>query len=122
MTDLLEWAIAAHGGLNRWNALRTVSLDLSVGGALWDAKGQTGLFANASYEADIHRQRATLGASEHPIGGFDSRQTGWSWRRSVETCSKSVTTRARPSQTIPIKRPGISCMRPISTVMPSGPT
>ena len=61
MTDLLEWAIADHGGLDRWNTLRTVSLDLSVGGALWDSKGQTGLFANASYEADIHRQRATLG-------------------------------------------------------------
>jgi hypothetical protein len=61
MTNLLEWAIAAHGGLDRWNAFHTVSLDLSVGGALWDFKGQTGLFANARYEADIHRQRATLG-------------------------------------------------------------
>jgi hypothetical protein len=61
MSDLLDWAIAAHGGLDRWNAFRTVSLDLSVGGALWDSKGQTGLFANASYEADIHMQRATLG-------------------------------------------------------------
>lgn len=61
MTDLLEWAITAHGGLKHWNALRGVSLDLSVGGALWDSKGQTGLFADISYEADIHRQRATLG-------------------------------------------------------------
>ena len=61
MTELLEWAIDAHGGYDRWTALRTVSFDLSVGGALWESKGQAGLFANASYEADIHRQRATLG-------------------------------------------------------------
>jgi hypothetical protein len=33
MTDLLEWAIAAHGALDCWNAFRTISLDLSVGGA-----------------------------------------------------------------------------------------
>jgi hypothetical protein len=61
VSDLLEQAIAAHGGLDRWNAFRNVSLDLSVGGALWDFKGQTGLFADAAYEADIHRQRATPG-------------------------------------------------------------
>jgi hypothetical protein len=61
MADLLDWAIAAHGGFDRWNALRTVSLDLSVGGALWESKGQIGLFANATYAADLHRQRATLG-------------------------------------------------------------
>jgi len=61
MADLLDLAIAAHGGFGRWNALRTVSLDLSVGGALWESKGQTGLFANATYAADLHQQRATLG-------------------------------------------------------------
>ena len=61
MTDLLDWAITAHGGLDSWNALRTISLDLSVGGALWEAKGQAGLFANATYAADIYRQRATVG-------------------------------------------------------------
>lgn len=69
MTDLLEWAIAAHGGLERWNALRTVSLDLSVGGALWEAKGQPGLFADACYEAELHRQQAVLGR----FGGSDRR-------------------------------------------------
>ena len=82
MSDLLEQAIAAHGGLDRWNAFRNVSLDLSIGGALWDFKGQTGLFADAAYEADIHRQRAT-GASEHRTGGFNSRRTGSCWRRSA---------------------------------------
>src|SRR5260370_40193257 len=66
MSDLLDLAVAAHGGLGRWNTLRTVRLELSVGGALWDLKGQTGLFAKATYEADIHKQRATLGCFGSP--------------------------------------------------------
>jgi hypothetical protein len=61
MNELLELAVAAHGGLDRWHSYRSVSLELSVGGALWDLKGQTGLFAEATYEADTHKQRATLG-------------------------------------------------------------
>jgi D-isomer specific 2-hydroxyacid dehydrogenase, NAD binding domain len=32
-----------------------------VGCAFWDLKGQTGFFAKATYEADIQKQRATLG-------------------------------------------------------------
>ena len=61
MNDLLELAIAAHGGLDRWHSYRSVSLELSVGGVLWELKGHAGLFANATYEADTHTQRATLG-------------------------------------------------------------
>ena len=61
MSDLLDLAVAAHGGLGRWHSYRTVSADLSVGGLLLDLKGQTSLFADAIYEADIHEQRATLG-------------------------------------------------------------
>ena len=48
------------------DTLRTIKLELSVGGALWDLKGQTGLFANATYEADNHKERATLGRFGSP--------------------------------------------------------
>ena len=61
MTDLLNWAISAHGGLDRWNGFQTASLELSVDGALWELKKQHGLFANSTYDANIHRQKATLG-------------------------------------------------------------
>ena len=60
MSDLLNLAVAAHGGLEPWNRYRTVALKLSVGGALWALKGQSGLFSDTAYEADIHEQRATL--------------------------------------------------------------
>src|ERR1700687_2768883 len=61
MNELLELAVAAHGGLDRWHSYRSVSLELSVGGVLWELKGQGGLFANATYDADNPTLRATLG-------------------------------------------------------------
>ncbi|RDS80952.1 hypothetical protein [Dyella psychrodurans] len=70
MNDLLKTAITAHGGLDRWNAYRSVSVRLSVGGALWDFKGQSGLFADSRYLADTHTQRAILsgvGSQNHRI-------------------------------------------------------
>jgi hypothetical protein len=39
MNELLQAAVEAHGGLQRWSRLRKVSLDLSIGGLLWDMKG-----------------------------------------------------------------------------------
>jgi hypothetical protein len=60
-SDLLDIAIAAHGGLDRWNAQRAVAAELSVGGALWDLKGQAGRFQSCTYEADTHVQQAVLG-------------------------------------------------------------
>jgi hypothetical protein len=61
MNELLELAIEAHGGLDRWNSLHTVAADLSIGGLLWSLKGQDGLFVDSRYEADTHVQLATLG-------------------------------------------------------------
>jgi hypothetical protein len=57
----LNSTVMAHGGLDRWNSFRTVAFELSISGALWDAKGQTGLLADSIFEADTHKQRATLG-------------------------------------------------------------
>src|ERR1700730_5889241 len=61
MEDLLALAVDAHGGMTRWDAIKTVTADLTIGGALWDLKGKTGILKEARYEADVHVQRATLG-------------------------------------------------------------
>jgi hypothetical protein len=61
LSTLLDTAIAAHGGIERWNALRSVSVELSVAGLLWDLKRQTGLFADSTYIADTPVKAATLG-------------------------------------------------------------
>ncbi len=63
MNHLLDAAVKAHGGLDAWNRLESVWVDLSIGGALWDLKDQAGLFTVGTYEADLRRQRATLGHS-----------------------------------------------------------
>lgn len=39
MNDLLKQVIAAHGGLERWNAFQTVSATIISGGDLWSTKG-----------------------------------------------------------------------------------
>jgi hypothetical protein len=68
MSDILELALAAHGGLDRWNAQRTVCVEASVGGALWDSKRKTGLFETFTYEADTHIQKAVIGGFGAPGG------------------------------------------------------
>jgi hypothetical protein len=35
MTDLLDMAVAAHGGLERWSAVKTIDVALSITGAVW---------------------------------------------------------------------------------------
>jgi hypothetical protein len=60
MPDLLASALAAHGGLARWNSLTSVRADLSVTGAIWAAKGRAEVFRDVAVEADLHRQRIVL--------------------------------------------------------------
>jgi hypothetical protein len=60
MNDLLNSVIILYGGLDRGNSFHIAALDLSVGGARRGMKGQTDLFIDFVYEADIHKQRATL--------------------------------------------------------------
>ena len=54
MSDLLEAVIEAHGGLERWNQLETVSARLVQGGALWALKGQAGVLDDVVVTASLH--------------------------------------------------------------------
>jgi len=64
MSDLFEHVIAAHGGLERWNQLETVSARLRQGGALWALKGQGGILDDVVVTASLHEERA----SHRPFG------------------------------------------------------
>lgn len=55
MTDLADFAIAAHGGVARWNELATVTAHLSCGGVIWLLKGQDGLL-DVNVRVELHRQ------------------------------------------------------------------
>jgi hypothetical protein len=40
MNDLLQVAVNAHGGLERWNQLKTVKASVSITGGIWQVKGE----------------------------------------------------------------------------------
>jgi hypothetical protein len=63
MSDLLELAIAAHGGWERWQQLSRITAHVSVGGAIWQVKGWPDVFADARFEIDPHRQRTEYSLS-----------------------------------------------------------
>jgi hypothetical protein len=56
MSDLLELAIAAHGGWERWQQLKTLNAHVAIGGGIWPLKGWPDVFADARVSIDPHRQ------------------------------------------------------------------
>jgi hypothetical protein len=59
MSDLKEFVIAAHGGLDRWNQLSDVRAHLVVGGQLWPLKKQDGIINDTMVRVELHRQFAS---------------------------------------------------------------
>jgi hypothetical protein len=59
MTDLLQVAVDAHGGLSWWNQSKTVKASLSIKGAIWQLKGKPDLLKEVSIEAELHKERLT---------------------------------------------------------------
>jgi hypothetical protein len=54
--DLLELAIAAHGGWDRWRKLTKLTAWATIGGALWALKGKEGKRGSIRIEIDPHRE------------------------------------------------------------------
>jgi hypothetical protein len=68
MTDLLELAVAAHGGLDRYNQFKTVSTHLVLGGRMWALKGQEAVMGNTRIRVtvDLHQEHASLAPFQLP--------------------------------------------------------
>jgi hypothetical protein len=60
MNDLLDSAVAAHGGLERWNQVTAISVDGSIAGALWHVKGKEDALTHVRFKADTKRQLLTM--------------------------------------------------------------
>src|SRR5258705_5163773 len=58
-TGLLDLAIAAHGGLDRWRDVRVIDIDLSIGGAIWFVKGCPNVLHDISMRVRTDEQRVT---------------------------------------------------------------
>jgi hypothetical protein len=66
-TSVIDDAINAHGGRDRWLAVTSLSAPVSMGGSLWSGKGHDGAFADAAVFIDLHRQHVEF-------SGFGSRR------------------------------------------------
>jgi len=60
MNDLLESAVAAHGGLDRWNQITAITVDASITGSLWHVKGKVDALKDVRFEVDTKRQLLTM--------------------------------------------------------------
>ena len=68
MNDLLDSAVAAHGGLDRWNRITSIRFDAAIGGAFWHVKGQGDALQEVRLEVDTTRQLVTI-----ELAGRDAR-------------------------------------------------
>jgi hypothetical protein len=60
MNDLLDTAVAAHGGLGRWNQVSSINVGASITGALWALKGTGDALNDVHFEVDTTRERLTM--------------------------------------------------------------
>lgn len=56
MDSLLQRAIEAHGGLERWRQFNDVRASVSITGTLWHLKGRPDVLKNVQVVAQLHRQ------------------------------------------------------------------
>jgi hypothetical protein len=86
MTDLATLAIDAHGGLDRWRTLKTVSARLLQGGALWQLKRQDGVLRDVHLTVDLRKEWA----SHWPFGQPDRHTSFQPNRVAIETSNGDV--------------------------------
>jgi hypothetical protein len=72
MNSLLDSAVAAHGGLGRWNQIKSITVDASITGAFWHIKGKGDALTDVRIEVDTTRERLTTDfASEDKRSVFE---------------------------------------------------
>lgn len=60
MNELLTLAIKAHGGLDRWNKIKSVSVQASITGGIWYVKGRPDVLTNVHMLAEAHQEKLTM--------------------------------------------------------------
>lgn len=81
-TNLLEFAIEAHGGLTRWREVSCVTATVTAGGVLWASRGQAGAFDDpVTVTVEAHAQRCSIAG----LTGRDRRAVFTPDRVAIET-------------------------------------
>jgi hypothetical protein len=57
MNDLLKLAVDAHGGLERWNQLKTITASMSITGGIWHVKGRPDVLKDIVVETSLHEEK-----------------------------------------------------------------
>jgi hypothetical protein len=121
MSDLLSFAVSAHGGLERWNSFQAIEARMAVGGGIFAAKRNPGLQNDVTYRIQTREERVAIdrfSASDRRVNFVPSRLT-------LETLSgELIEARTIHGLHLPGKRRnhlGIHSMSPISPAMPCGP-
>jgi hypothetical protein len=86
VSDLLETVLAAHGGLERWNQLDTVSARQIQGGVLWAVTDQAGVLDDVVVTARLHEERV----SHRPFGAVDRQSAFTPERVAIENGDGTV--------------------------------
>jgi len=86
MTDLATLAIDAHGGLDRWRELKTVSARLLQGGVLWQLKRQDNVLRDVHLTVDLRKEWT----SHWPFGQPDRHTSFQPNRVAIETSNGDV--------------------------------
>jgi hypothetical protein len=60
MTELLNLALKAHGGLDRWNQVKAIKVNASITGAIWYVKGKPDVLKNVVLTAETRNERVTV--------------------------------------------------------------
>src|SRR5271156_5530625 len=60
MSDLLDLAVNAHGGLDRWNKVNAIRVAASITGAIWYVKGKPDFLKNVILTVDTRKERVIV--------------------------------------------------------------
>jgi len=60
MNDLLDFVLDAHGGLNRWSGVSTLTANLAAGGPFFGQQGFPDAFGDETLTIDTRRQHAVF--------------------------------------------------------------
>lgn len=60
MNDLLENAVKAHGGIDRWNKIKSIKVTASITGAIWAVKGRPDVLKNVVFELETQNERVEM--------------------------------------------------------------
>jgi hypothetical protein len=109
MADLIDLALAGHGGIDRWKQVKSIEVELTISGALLELKGFPE-HLRTSVLIDVDQPYSVL----RPYGGADRRGISvldaYGLRRRTESSSRIVPIPARPSRAILERPPGTGAL------------